>query len=144
MTTQHRSDTSKQLQSRAIGPILTALLLITAAGAQADIPYTSGGVGLNSQEELIARQKEFSLKLVFAEKQTGSYLANVEVTIADTAGETLVNAVSDGPWFYAKLPAGSYKVTATFHGIAQSVAVKVPATGLKEQYLRWDPSTDAL
>jgi len=109
--------------------------------AEDRIPYLSGGVGQSSQEELKARQGEFSLKLVFAERKTGSYLANVGVRIADPQGQTLVDAVSEGPWFLAKLPAGTYQVEATFAGVAQTLGVEVPASGLRVEYLRWEPAT---
>jgi hypothetical protein len=123
--------------------LLGALSSVASAEEPATIPFATGGVGLNAQEELIARQGEFLLKLVFAEKGTGSYLANVGVTIADHSGQTVLDATSDGPWFYAKLPAGVYRVTAAFDGVAQTVQVGIPAAGLKVEYLRWDPPTGA-
>jgi hypothetical protein len=145
MTAELQSQTARPSRTRSTWRVLAVLLLASAgnAWAQAAVPYASGGVGENSQEELTARQGVFSLKLVFAEQQTGSYLADVTVTIVDAAGETLINALSDGPWFYTKLPAGDYKVTAVYRGVPQSVEVKVPATGLKEQVLRWAPAGEA-
>lgn len=132
-----------RLAGRVAGAVWLSGILSPAAWGQWTVPYTSGGVGLNSQEELRARQGEFSLKLVFAEKGTGSYLANVGVAIADAAGRTVLSATSEGPWFYAKLPAGTYRVTATYEGAAQSLRIQVPAGGLKEQYLRWEPTAEA-
>jgi hypothetical protein len=131
-----RADLTAKL---AVACLLAALSPATWGQGAGTVPYASGGVGLNSQEELAARQGEFSLKLVFAEKGTGSYLANVEVKIADASGRTVLEATSDGPWFYAKLPAGAYSVTATYEGIAQTVRLSVPAKGLKVEYLRWNP-----
>jgi len=133
------------VSSRSTTRLAAALLLgsfVTATCAQepAAIHYASGGVGLNSQEELTSRQDEFSLKLIFAEKITGSYLADVGVSITDASGATVLEATSDGPWFFAKLPKGVYHVTATFQGVAQTTRVSVPVSGLKVEYLRWEPT----
>jgi hypothetical protein len=47
-------------------------------------------------------------------KPTAAYLSNVNVRVQDAKGQTLISTVSNGPWFSAKLPAGNYRVTATF------------------------------
>ena len=117
--------------------LLSLLLAVAGRAAAAEVPILSGGIGESGREELAARQSEFSLKLVFA-YASGSYLASVAVRIADAAsGEVLVDAVSNGPWFLADLPAGRYRVTATYEGESQSADVSVPAQGLREVTLRW-------
>lgn len=109
-----------------------------------DVSFVSGGIGLDSQERLKAREKEFNLKLVFTLTE-GNYLSDVEVKLADTKGKTLVEHVADGPFFLAKLPAGSYEVSATYAGKTQTRKVKL-GTGLRTEYFRWpaDPKTDTV
>jgi len=108
---------------------------IDAPGA---VPYTSGGVGSSARDDMeMDKGGEYSLKLVFA-YENGDYLSDVAVTIADASGKALLSATSDGPWFYAKLPPGTYDVTATFAGQTQRFQTKVPASGLQVEQLRWD------
>jgi hypothetical protein len=79
--------------------------------------YVSGGFGQEEREALAAVAKDYNLKLVFAEKGSGAYLADVKVSIAGMKGQTILDAVvSNGPWFLVKLPAGRYKITADAEG----------------------------
>src|SRR5215212_7147392 len=70
-----------------------------------NISYISGGVGKDEQElaDSIGRYG-YNLQLVFAEQQTGAYLADVRVRIQDLKGGVVLDTVSDGPMFLAKLP----------------------------------------
>ena len=49
-------------------------------GRQGDIPWVSGGVGINEREYLQKMASEFNLKLEFAASD-GSYLADVNATV---------------------------------------------------------------
>ncbi len=85
----------------------------------AGIPYLSGGIGLDEREALRSLAKEYNLRLSFVLNK-GNYLSDIEVLIADDRGTTVLAAVSQGPWFFTKLPAGTYHIRAkTF---AQSLA----------------------
>jgi hypothetical protein len=111
---------------------------LTAQETSDGATYTSGGVGAESREALLEQQANYSLKLVFA-YTTGAFLAEVAVTITDTAGNQVLSAVSRGPWFLARLPAGEYRVTAAAQGTAQTATLQVPETGLVEHVMRWQP-----
>jgi len=102
--------------------------------------YTSGGIGVDSQERLNARSGEFNLKLIFTLVE-GNYLADVSVEIKDAAGRKLIEHNSDGPFFLAKLPAGTYAVTTLYEGKPQTRSVKV-GTSQRVEYFRW-PSNPA-
>src|SRR3954469_17909160 len=75
-----------------------------------NISYISGGVGKDEQElaDAVGRYG-YNVQLVFAE-QTGNYLADIRVRIADAKGGVVLDTVSDGPMFLAKLPPGLYQV----------------------------------
>lgn len=109
---------------------------------QNNVSFVSGGVGVDSEERLKAREKEFNLKLVFTLIE-GNYLADVSVRIADTAGKTVIEHVADGPFFMAKLPAGAYMLTASYGDKTQTRKIMV-GKGLRTEYLRWpsNPQTD--
>lgn len=110
--------------------------------AQNGASFISGGIGIDSEERLKAREKEFNLKLVFTLAE-GNYLSEVGVSIKNAAGKTLVEHVADGPFFLAKLPAGTYTVATSYEGKSQTRKVSVGA-GLKTEYFRWasNPQTD--
>ncbi len=79
------------------------------------ISYVSGGIGSDEREKLTVIGKNYSLKLVFAIK-SGEYLSDVKVEISDNIGKKVLDAVADGPWFFANLPPGKYTVTVTMMG----------------------------
>lgn len=101
-----------------------------------DVTYVSGGVGLESLDQLSSMSRDFNLKLVFA-LRSGAYLSGVQVAIVDAKGKTIVDAISDGPWFMAKLPAGRYQVIATAAGTAEKRQVTVGPSQLKTVDFRW-------
>lgn len=113
------------------------------AAAPSNVSFVSGGVGIDSEEQLKAREREFNLKLVFTLVE-GNYLADVGVRVTDAAGKMVIEHVADGPFFLAKLPAGTYTVTAAYNGKTQTRKVKV-GERLHTEYLRWpsDPARDA-
>jgi hypothetical protein len=118
----------------AVGP--AAGLEVRTAG---DISYVSGGVGASEQEELAQVKSDYNLRLLFAVTGSGAFLAKVPVTIADQAGQVVLEAVSDGPYFYANLPAGTYRVSAENAGNAQTRSVTVPASGGVSESFYWSP-----
>ena len=101
-----------------------------------NVYYVSGGVGEDSVERLNARARDFNLKLVFTLNE-GNYLADVDVVIVDARGAKLIEHTADGPFFFAKLPAGQYSVTATNEGKAVTRKVMVGASNLRTEHFRW-------
>jgi hypothetical protein len=75
------------------------------------IPYATGGVGKAERTTMEKMSDDYNLKLVFA-KENGAFLAQIPVTIQNTAGNIIVETQSNGPWFLTKLPKGEYKVIA--------------------------------
>ena len=100
------------------------------------VSYVSGGIGLESIDQLTAISREFNLKLVFA-LNSGDYVSNVKVVIADAAGKPLLDTTADGPWFLTKLPAGNYQIAATFAGTTVTRRASVGAARLSTVDMRW-------
>jgi hypothetical protein len=88
------------------------------------IPSLSGGIGEEERETLRRLAREYNVQLIFAAKE-GHYVAEVHVTIADERGSTVLEAVSEGPWLYTKLPAGTYTIMAQVNGQTQRRVVHV-------------------
>jgi hypothetical protein len=97
----------------------------------AGIRYVSGGIGLEDRQHLAQEAGDFDLKLVFAQPD-GDYLADVPVVIEDSRGNAILQATSQGPWFYAELPPGQYTVVIPQPGRQYRRAVAVPRHGQKE------------
>ena len=103
---------------------------VPTSQASGGVSYVSGGVGEEQQERMQAlAQQGYTLRLVFAEQGTGAYVADVHVVVADSRGRTVLDAVANGPAFYAKLPEGDYKVTLDYRGARQSRTVHASARG---------------
>lgn len=124
-----------------------AFVLSGAAAAQAlqparqnGIEFITGGVGTDEQAEIAALvQQGYSLRATFAEKGSGAFLADVHVVLADAAGRTLVETTTDGPDFIARLPEGTYRISADLAGKRQERSVRVTARRGTRIVFSWTP-----
>ena len=113
--------------SFATGPTgLRAADLLPEVRQQGDASYVSGGVGLDERQELEALGTEFNLKLTFA-LASRSFLSDVPVRVLDGQGQVVLEAISDGPLFFARLVPGTYTVEAGEPEAVQRKAVNVTA-----------------
>ena len=103
---------------------------------QQGIAFVSGGFGQEERDQLQAMAGQFNLKLVFA-LDAGNYLAGINVRIEDQQGATLVETTSDGPILMAKLPAGTYAVTAKNKTEEKERTVTVGDQGMTEVTFTW-------
>lgn len=101
------------------------------------VTFASGGVGEDSLQRMQALSKDFNLKVIFALK-AGNYVSDVAVAISDARGAKVLETVSEGPWFLAKLPPGKYQFTATYESESLTSTATIPATGQRELIFRWD------
>lgn len=149
MTLNARVLLSKRAMPRRAASVAILVLIglasvAPAANAKADeivtaasgVTYVTGGAGTEAVDRLRAMEKDFNLKLVFA-LNNGEYLADVDVSVVDGANHVMLNALSEGPWLLARLPAGNYQVSANYHGSVEHRAVAVGATTLRTVDFRW-------
>ncbi len=108
---------------------------------QNNTTFISGGVGKDEAQlaDAISRYG-YNVQLVFAE-QTGAFLADVNLHITDAAGNTVLDTVSEGPMFLAKLPPGQYRVAAQANGAVRTATVDA-GRGAKRTTLVWPATTD--
>ena len=103
---------------------LSAALLSSSALAYTAVPVVSGGVGESSRAALEDQQSAYNLKTVFT-GQGGMYLSDVNVTIRDSAGNTVVSGLSDGPMMLAELQPGRYTLEASAGGYTKRQTIVV-------------------
>jgi hypothetical protein len=98
-------------------------LLVTQT--QGDISFISGGVGGDERDAMQAISKNYNLNLLFSLDGSGEYLSDVQVRIKDTAGNSLLDTVADGPMFFAKLKPGRYdlNVEQSGHSIEKTIVI---------------------
>ena len=120
----------------ALGTMALILLVFSMDVRAADVPYLSGGVGADAREELLAKEKEYNLKIVVAER-SGDYLAGVKVVIESARKEQVLDTTMEGPILLAKLAPGTYTIRAVNDGQTLTRTVTVPAQGLGRVDLRW-------
>lgn len=92
-----------------------------------DITYLCGGIGEEETNFMKQEAKGYDLMLIFAARD-GAYLADVNVTIKDPKGASVLQARCDSPILLVDLPkSGSYRVTADAAGYSLQRQVKVDA-----------------
>lgn len=90
---------------------------VTATG----IAYVSGGVAESEGDDLLAQRKNYSFWLTTVSKGSGGFLADVRVRIVDErTGQPVLEHTLDGPWLFANLPPGRYRVEGTYREFADS------------------------
>ena len=130
----------KRIQMLAM---LAAVLLtfpMEVQAADAPVPYISGGTGADAREQLLAREKDYNLKIIVADK-SGDYLAGVKVVIESATKAQVLDTTMEGPILLAKLPPGTYTIKATSDGKTLTRSVTITAQGLRRVDFRWPTSS---
>ena len=108
--------------------------------AQGSVPAVSGGVSLNARDNMRSQTPPHNVKMVFA-LSTGNYVSDVHVKVTDKSGRAVIDDVSNGPWLFAQLPAGSYTATATYNGKAVTQRFSI-GKGVRTANFRWPASVE--
>lgn len=101
------------------------------------ITFISGGVGADEREALKKVEGDYNLRLLFAARG-GEFVADVKVTIQDAKGKTVLEAVSGGPRFFAKLAPGAYRITAVNNGTPMTRTVTISSKRPVSQAFYWN------
>ncbi|MGF1644375.1 MAG: hypothetical protein ACFCUJ_12065 [Thiotrichales bacterium] len=104
---------------------MTCAVALAVTPAFAEPPYRSGGVGLEERAEFAREAGQYNLRLEFSRARDGAYFADVNVTIRDRAGKTVLALDQAGPLLYVALPAGTYRVQAVRNDVRKQASVQV-------------------
>jgi hypothetical protein len=126
--------------NRCIPTVATMAVLLLTFNMQAraaDVPSISGGAGEDARQELLAKEGEYNLKIIAADK-SGDYLAGVQVVIESPRKERVLDTTMDGPILLVKLTPGAYTIRATSDAKTLARSVTIAAQGLRQADFRWD------
>jgi hypothetical protein len=127
---------------RWIQILVTAAVVLVAFSMEvqaADAPHISGGTGSDERAELLAKEKDYNLKIIGAAK-SGDYLAGLKVVIESAKKEQVLDTTMDGPILLARLAPGTYTIRATSGSQTLTQTVTIVAQGLRQVDFRWDIS----
>lgn len=121
----------------ALAACLTTPAVAAQPKEQNGVTYISGGVGTDEQNAMRALRADYNLQLTFATKQTGAYRSDVQLDIMDAKGGNVLSVANTGPMFYARLPPGTYRISAAAEGKTFKRSVKL-GNAPKEMILHWE------
>nr|WP_246174155.1 carboxypeptidase regulatory-like domain-containing protein [Paraburkholderia hayleyella] len=104
---------------------------------QGNVSFVSGGVGQDESKAMRQAQNHWPLSLSFT-GPGASFLADVQVRIADSHGTAVLNATSRGPYMLVKLRPGRYALQVAYQGHEQSRVITIPAKGSAKAAFRWE------
>ncbi len=126
-----------RMRGRACCAVLVCGLLLTGAAfaqegpapvTRGGVTYLTGGIGSDEVQTMRAAAPHYNLRLLFTTTR-GAYLSDADVAIQALTGTAALDARAEGPYFYAKVPPGRYRVGIRLDGAWQSRLVTVPARG---------------
>ena len=83
--------------------------------------YATGGIGEAQRKALFKIAPKFPIQLIFEVEGDKSDISGVKVKLTDQSGNSLIEAVSEGPYFYMNPPAGGrFIIDVEYNGDKQS------------------------
>ncbi|HWH49664.1 MAG TPA: hypothetical protein VN664_17845, partial [Burkholderiales bacterium] len=84
--------------------------------------YLSGGVDEPRRKAMVKVAPKYPIQLIFEVGGEVNGVTGVKVTLRDLNGDAILEAVSEGPFFYINPPSGGrYTIEAEFNGEKQSM-----------------------
>jgi uncharacterized membrane protein len=101
------------------------------------ISFINGGISEEQADDIRRLAKHFSLQVLFSGGPAGGWLTDVNFTILDEKGKTVLNKKQSGPLIYINLPAGNYQIIGLYNSVKQSVHVKLSSDKQQRVILNW-------
>jgi hypothetical protein len=100
------------------------------------IDYVTGGVGEDEAAALRAVASRYSMRARFT-SSSGEFLSGVKVLLSQVNGAVVFVATTDGPYLYAQIPPGHYRISAVSNGVERARDINVPSRGGVSVALTW-------
>ena len=88
------------------------------------VTFITGGVGADERAELKGQFKEYTCRIVLANKK-GEYLYRAEVSIRDSENKEVLKTKMCGPWLLVNLAEGKYTIAVCHKGATQTLSVAI-------------------
>lgn len=109
------------------------------------LAYLSGGISVGDRATMQSERADYSLWVATVAKPSGAYLAGAKLRVVDLKSKTAVlEREMEGPWLMVSLPAGQYRVEATFKADGSdkpqtlSEQVNIAPGGQRQAMMRFD------
>lgn len=140
--------TNKRLTIALASTLLIGAFLTDNAHAQLPptqtsngVQYVTGGFGQNESNAFKQARSNYALALTFAvsspDSASSPYAGDVQVRLEDAQGNTVLDAISTGPYFLANPEPGSYQLSVTYDGDTQTKDVTIAADKATELKFTW-------
>jgi hypothetical protein len=83
---------------------------------QSGIPFVSGGMTAAERQEMQRIANKYPMQLVLTAEGQPPELRGVKIKVRDLRGDTLIEAVAEGPLFYFNPPSGRWTMEAELNG----------------------------
>ena len=103
------------------------------------VEYLSGGIGKDESTAFEAESRAWPLALQFAVTggQRAQFASDVQVTVRDAAGRTVLQTASNGPFLLLRVAPGRYDVEASLQGVVKHRKVSVKKGASTKVMLAW-------
>lgn len=105
-------------------------------GHNRGITYVTGGVGEDEAAAIRAVASRYSMRARFI-TNAGEFTSDVSVRMFTPDGKLIFAAITDGPYLYAQIPPGRYRLSATLGGVERSQSIAIPTHGGIGVSLTW-------
>jgi hypothetical protein len=107
--------------------------------SQGQIEFLSGGIGKEQSDAILGEGRSWPLMLELAQGDApdAAYISDVQVTIKDRSGNTVLDTVTEGPYLLVRLPPGKYAIEASYESITRHRDVTIAKEGNRKITLLW-------
>lgn len=104
---------------------------------QGDVTFLNGGVGEEELFQLRSQSSQYNVQVTLSAPD-GAYISDVRLRLLDTSGQPLLDIPDAGPYVYAKLAPGKYRLETTNPGEQpKTEKFTAPATGAYKNHVMY-------
>jgi hypothetical protein len=107
--------------------------------SQGQTEFVTGGIGRDESEVMKreARAWPLLLELTQASAPRPEYISDVQITVKDKSGNTVLDATAEGPYMLIRLAPGKYSLDATYEAVTLHRDLKLEQGRNRKMVLVW-------